>query len=113
MRIRSETMLPTINLKLLMLMFAILFFNGSLCAAKMTSAAELYITANRDYNEGRYQKAIEGYLRLFDSGYVNGHLYYNLGNAYFRSGQLGRAILNYKRAELLIPRDADLNFNLR
>ena len=113
MRMRLETIRPTINLKLLILMFPILLFNGSFCNAETSSAAELYITANRDYNEGRYQKAIDGYLRLFDSGYVNGHLYYNLGNAYFRSGQLGRAILNYKRAELLIPRDADLNFNLR
>ena len=50
---------------------------------------------------------------MIGSGYVNGHLYYNLGNAYLRSGQLGRAILNYKRAQILIPRDADLNFNLR
>jgi hypothetical protein len=40
-------------------------------------------------------------------------VYYNLANAYFRSGQLGRAILNYERAKALIPRDADLNFNLR
>lgn len=106
-------MRSTINLKLLILLLPILFSNGSCFAAETPSADELYFEANRDYNEGRYQKAIDGYLRLVGSGYVNGHLHYNLGNAYFRSGQLGRAILSYKRAQLLIPRDADLNFNLR
>ena len=60
----------------------------------------------------RFQEAIEEYLRLIRSGYGGGQIYYNLGNAYFRAGQLGRAILEYKRAQLLIPRDPDLNFNL-
>ena len=86
---------------------------GSCIAADTPSAEELYLDANRAYKEDRYQEAIDGYLRLIGSGYFNGHLYYNLGNAYLRSGQLGRAILNYERAQILIPRDADLNYNLR
>jgi len=103
----------TYNLKLLMFIL-LLFFPGKSCfAADGPSAEELYFEANRAYKEDRYQEAINGYLELISHGYVNGHVYYNLGNAYFRSGQLGRAILNYKRAHLLIPRDADLNFNLR
>ena len=103
----------TDNLKLLMFILLLFFHGGSCFAADGPSAEELYFEANRAYKEDRYQEAIDGYLELIGHGYVNGHVYYNLANAYFRSGQLGRAILNYKRAHLLIPRDADLNFNLR
>jgi tetratricopeptide (TPR) repeat protein len=100
-------------LKLLILIFPLTLIAVSCFAADNTSAEELYFGANQAFKEDRYQEAIDGYLQLIGSGYVNGHLYYNLGNAYLRSGQLGRAILNYKRAQILIPRDADLNFNLR
>lgn len=101
------------TLKLLMVILLLLFCGGSCFAAETPSAEELYFEANRAYKENRYQEAIDDYRGLIDNGYDNGHLYYNLANAYFRSGQLGRAILNYKRAQLQIPRDADLNFNLR
>ena len=103
----------TTSLKLLIFILLLFFSGGSCFAADTPSAEELYFEANRAYKEDRYPEAIDGYLELIGQGYVNGHLYYNLGNAYFRAGQIGRAILNYKRAELLIPRDADLNFNLR
>ncbi len=103
----------THSFKMTILIWLLLFFAVSCFAAETNSAGELYLDANRAYKEGRYQDAIDDYLQLFGNGYVNGHLYYNLGNAYLRSGQLGRAILNYKRARILIPRDADLNFNLR
>jgi len=103
----------TTQLRVLILILPLAVFIGSPGAFAAPSAEELYFEANRAYKEDRYADAISGYLRLIGDGYVNGHLYYNLGNAYFRSAQLGRAILNYKRAQLLIPRDADLNFNLR
>lgn len=103
----------TTQLRVLILILPLTVFIGSPGASAAPSAEELYFEANRAYKEDRYADAISGYLRLIGDGYVNGHLYYNLGNAYFRSAQLGRAILNYKRAQLLIPRDADLNFNLR
>ena len=103
----------TTQLRVLIFILPLTVFIGSPLASASPSAEELYFEANRAYKEDRYADAISGYLRLIGDGYVNGHLYYNLGNAYFRSAQLGRAILNYKRAQLLIPRDADLNFNLR
>ena len=74
---------------------------------------DLFFKANQSYREGRFQDAIDGYVRLVESGFKNGHVYYNLGNAYLRLDDLGRAILFYERARLFIPRDADLNFNLR
>lgn len=42
----------------------------------------------------------------------NGYLFYNIGNAYFEAGEKGKAVLNYKRAERLIPGFSDLKFNL-
>ncbi len=47
-----------------------------------------------------------------EGGIENGRLYYNLGNIHFRLGDLGRAILNYRRAERFIPHDANLQQNL-
>jgi tetratricopeptide (TPR) repeat protein len=106
-------MRDAIFLKSLLIVLALLSLSGSCFAANRLSAGELYFEANRAYKENRYQQAIDGYLELLGLGYVNGHVYYNLANAYLRSGQLGRAILNYERAMVLIPRDADLEFNLR
>jgi len=59
-----------------------------------------------------FRKAAIKYELLVESGVRNGRLYYNLGNAYFESGQIGRAILNYRRAEQWIPGDARLEHNL-
>lgn len=74
---------------------------------------EVFFKANQAYKEGRFQEAVDGYSSLLGSGEESGHLYYNLGNAYFRLDRLGPAILNYEKARRVIPRDADLNFNLR
>lgn len=60
-----------------------------------------------------FQEAQAKFQLLVDSGVKNGKLYYNLGNACLESGQLGRAILNYRRAQELIPDDPRLAANLR
>ncbi len=73
----------------------------------------LFAKANLAYRESRVQEAAERYRELIPSGYATGVLYYNLGNAYFRQGRLGHAILSYERARFFLPRDGDLNFNLR
>jgi tetratricopeptide (TPR) repeat protein len=76
------------------------------------SFVEQFFEANQAYKKHQFQQAIDGYLHLIENGPENGQVYYNLGNAYFRLGDLGRAILSYERARLLIPRDGDLAFNL-
>jgi tetratricopeptide (TPR) repeat protein len=68
--------------------------------------------ANWLYEQGRYTEAVQRYQALVDAGLAHAHLYYNLGNAYFRSGDLGRAVLNYQRAQRLSPRDPDIRTNL-
>lgn len=74
--------------------------------------AETMLAANRQYEAGRYAEAITGYEALRESGVEHGDLYFNLGNAYFKQGDLGRAILNYRRAHRLNPRDPDIAANL-
>jgi tetratricopeptide (TPR) repeat protein len=70
------------------------------------------VEANWLYEKGRYAEAAERYQALVDAGLAHAHLFYNLGNAYFRSGDLGRAVLNYQRAQRLSPRDLDIRANL-
>lgn len=89
-----------------------IFFSGLDAKAQANGWEELFFTANQTFKQGYYQDAIDGYERLVRGGHENGHIYYNLGNGYFRLNRLGHAILNYERARLLMPRDADLNFNL-
>lgn len=63
--------------------------------------------------EDFYGKAAMRYERIIREGGVqNGKLYYNLGNVYFRMKDIGRAILNYRRAEQYIPNDPNLKQNL-
>ncbi len=60
------------------------------------------------------QKAVARYERVIaESGLHNGQLYYNLGNIYFKMSDLGRAILNYRRAQQLTPNDRKLLQNLQ
>lgn len=67
---------------------------------------------NRLYQEEDYAGAVEAYERILEEGYESGVLYYNLGNAYFKLGRLGPAILHYERARRLMPRDGDVRANL-
>jgi tetratricopeptide (TPR) repeat protein len=60
-----------------------------------------------------YRKAILYYGKLTDSGVRNGKLYYNIGNAWFRLDDMGRAILNYRRAALYDPGDPNIRQNLQ
>jgi tetratricopeptide (TPR) repeat protein len=66
-----------------------------------------------DAAKAYYRDAILQYEAIVKNGGVqNGKLYYDIGNAYFRLGDLGRAILNYKRAELFMQNDRNLRQNL-
>ncbi len=64
------------------------------------------------YKKGNYQQAIADYQAVLKKG-VSAEVYYNLGNAYYRSDSLAQAILAYERAYKLSPGDEDINFNLQ
>jgi tetratricopeptide (TPR) repeat protein len=76
------------------------------------SAAE-FDAANKLYEEGKFAAAVSAYQKLGQSGQVSAALYFNLGNAYFKSGQIGRAIAAYRTAQQITPRDPDLRANLQ
>jgi tetratricopeptide (TPR) repeat protein len=69
--------------------------------------------ANRLYEAGQFAESVVVYQALVDAGVEDGTLYYNLGNAYFKVGDLGYAVLNYRRAQRLRPRDPDVAANLQ
>jgi tetratricopeptide (TPR) repeat protein len=81
-------------------------------AQSPSSPAEAMLVANQRYELGNYDEAIAGYEAIIASGVRNSDVYYNLGNAYFKQGDTGRAILNYRRAQQLDPPDADIAANL-
>ncbi len=67
--------------------------------------------ADAEYAKGNYQEAIKEYNEVLKEG-VSASLYYNLGNAYFRTENITQAVLAYERAYKLSPGDKDIRFNL-
>lgn len=78
----------------------------------MAAAAITKDNADMEYKKGNYQQAIRDYQELLKKG-VSADLYYNLGNAYYRTDNITQAILSYERAALLSPGDEDIRFNLQ
>jgi tetratricopeptide (TPR) repeat protein len=74
---------------------------------------QMFLEASQAYDANRPTDAAAIYGKLIDQGYESRELYFNLGNAYFKSGKIGQAILNYRRAWRLAPRDPDIQANLR
>ncbi len=69
--------------------------------------------ANMAYINENYHEAIELYENILEKELESATLYYNLGNAYYQTGQIGKAILNYERARRLSPNDEGILHNLR
>ncbi len=72
-----------------------------------------FAKANNHYENGEFKEAIAGYESILQEHRTSAALYFNLGNAYFRRHQLGRALLCYERARRLQPRDPDIQTNMR
>jgi hypothetical protein len=68
--------------------------------------------ANQLYNASKYEGAIRKYQFVISQGFESYDLYYNLGNAYYKSGKITFAIINYERAKKLAPNDDDIRYNL-
>jgi tetratricopeptide (TPR) repeat protein len=66
----------------------------------------MLVSAQEDaYQSGDYQGAILAYEQRLANGEASGEIYYNLGLSYYETGQLGLALLNYRKAEIYLPRD--------
>jgi tetratricopeptide (TPR) repeat protein len=77
-----------------------------------TAPDSTFNRANLLYQNGLYEEAIESYDSLIRLGLGSSALYYNLGNAYFRSNKLGKARLYYEKALKISPGDEDAAANL-
>ncbi len=97
--------------RMLLIPVSLLFCTG-LFAAGERDLEKAWDEANTAYVNADYAAAAEGYERLLAEGYESGALYLNLGNAYFKRGMNGKAILNYHRALKLAPGDEDVRYNL-
>ncbi len=73
---------------------------------------EFYQEGNRLYQEGDFEGALASYLRLMEAGFESGEVYYNIGNTYFKLGDVAHSILYYERARRLLPGDEDVQANL-
>jgi tetratricopeptide (TPR) repeat protein len=72
----------------------------------------LFEAGSKAYLEGDWQGAQQHWEKIEASGYHSGALYYNMGNASFKSDELGKAILYWEKAAKLMGEDSDLAANL-
>ena len=81
--------------------------------ADTADPSHIFLAANQAYKEGRYEQAAALYENLLSLKIVNGSVCYNLGNSYLKAGKIGKALVNYRRAELFMPRNEDLQANIQ
>ena len=93
-------------------LFAFLFCVTLTSSALAQSDAD-FANANQDYAQGNFKEAISGYETLVRSGQWSANLFYDLGNAYFRTDDFGHAILNYARALSLERHHPEATANLQ
>ncbi len=101
----------------------LLFVHTDVQADSTKEAKHVFSEAQASFSLGLNQQGEQKRLTMFKAagqfqvliqkfGIENGNLYYNIGNAYYEAGDIGQAILNYRRAERLIPGSVDLKTNL-
>lgn len=93
------------------LCFVLILFLPALCLADdMQSTFE---KGNSFYGKNHYKEAITAYTQIINSGSYSAPVFFNLGNAYYKDGDLPSALLYYEKAHRLSPGDDDINFNIR
>ncbi len=85
---------------------------GACATALAETPEQVFDAANEAYDAGRYRDAVDGYARVLRYGVEDVRVEYNLGNAAFKLGRVGEAILHWERAYRLDPTDGDVRANL-
>src|SRR5256884_7471893 len=78
--------------------FIAIFCSAVSTVSSLAQAKGDFTKANQEYAQGNFAEAISGYEALVGAGQWSANLFYDLGNAYFRVGDFGHAVLNYERA---------------
>ncbi|MBK9138972.1 MAG: tetratricopeptide repeat protein [Verrucomicrobia bacterium] len=90
-----------------------LLFRGAVALAQPAGNPDAtFDAANRLFDQGKYFEAVAGFESILRSGRASPALYFNLGNAYFKLGEAGRALAAYRVAARMAPRDPDIAANL-
>ena len=84
----------------------------TLSVSASSVSAERWEAGNKAYIDGNYEQAIEEYKAILDGGEYSMKLYYNLANAYFKTGAIGKSILYYNKALRIAPSQEDVRHNL-
>jgi len=84
-----------------------------LLTATVFAQADLLQKANELYTKDQFKQSIDVYNQILMTNMESPEVYYNLGNAYYKTKQYTLSILNYERAKLLTPDDEDISFNLQ
>jgi tetratricopeptide (TPR) repeat protein len=80
--------------------------------ARASTQQEIFETGNQFYQAEDYSAAVEAYEAVWAGGFESPDLHYNLGNAYFKTGELGHSILSWERALRRAPGHEDAAANL-
>ena len=94
-------------MKILILIFYVLMYSSVFCQDNV----DKFFNANEYYSDQEYLSSIELYEEIL-LNVEHEDVYYNLGNAYYRAGDIGNSIWAYERALKLSPRDSDTIFNI-
>jgi tetratricopeptide (TPR) repeat protein len=73
----------------------------------------LFAKGNDQYAKAKYQEAVQTYQAILNDGYQSATVYFNLGNAYYKLGEIPSALLYYEKAHKLAPGDDDIIFNIQ
>jgi tetratricopeptide (TPR) repeat protein len=101
------------HLRVMMITFAFLATVVFSSTAQAASGGSAFEQANATFAAGNDHAAISQYEAILSHDGCSAPVLFNLGNAFYRSGQFGAAILNYERAQVLAPGDASIAANLR
>ena len=84
-----------------------------MCSSALAQADAEFAKANQEFAQGHFKEAISGYEALIRAGQWSANVFYDLGNAYFRTSDFGRTILNYERALALERHHPEATANLQ
>lgn len=97
---------------LLIILFTLLFWMSADIVISQDTPLDMMTQANEAYEIGDYPTAIRLYENIVAQGTYDSVVFFNLGNAYYQTRDLGKTMVNYLRAQQIAPRDGELNANL-
>lgn len=98
--------------KLIRILIILLIAVSSEAVTAQDINTQLWEKANAAYLSQNYQEAVDGYEQILRTGHESAKLYFNLGNAHYKAGNINLAILYLERAKLLDPNNSDIDFNI-